>query len=245
MPFLALLLDRKAHAQHGRAAIVDFLRIIALILLEREEQLPFVFHPLQNPRSKTLENAVNILEISAWKLKFKIVLGRSQRVIRESTSMLQFWVHKLPGLQKENKFPPPRRMPSWNTSLLSDLEDYTETWRQPPKSPNGGMEQRCNTVRVWIPKLASKVCGRGKGGQTDFNKNRLLCSKRAGKHQPCCSPPPCVASSLTLCLFSSAIPSYHSPWILAHMAVSAISSVVVICALSKCSGNMLLIQVFR
>lgn len=111
MPFLALLLDRKAHAQHGRAAIVDFLRIIALILLEREEQLPFVFHPLQNPRSKTLENAVNILEISAWKLKFKILLGRSQRVIRESTSMLQFWVHKLPGLQKENKFPPQEECP--------------------------------------------------------------------------------------------------------------------------------------
>lgn len=107
MPFLAfVLLERKARIQHGRAAIVNFLRIIALILLEREEQVPFVFRHLQNPQSKTLENVVNVLETSAWKLKFKIVLGRSQRVIRESTSMLQFWVHKLPGLQKENKFPP-------------------------------------------------------------------------------------------------------------------------------------------
>lgn len=45
---------------------------------------------------------------------------------------------------------PPRRMPSCNTSLLSDLEDYTETWRQPPKSPDDGMEQFCS-VTPWEP----------------------------------------------------------------------------------------------
>lgn len=37
-PFLAFkLLKRKAFRQQGRAAIADFLRIIAVILLEREK----------------------------------------------------------------------------------------------------------------------------------------------------------------------------------------------------------------
>lgn len=56
---------------------VDLLRIITTILLEREKELPLVFHSPQNPQTKTLENILNILEILAWKLKFKIVLGRS------------------------------------------------------------------------------------------------------------------------------------------------------------------------
>lgn len=128
-------------------------------------------------------------------------------VIRESTSMLQFWVHKLPGLQKENKFPPKKNallqylFALWSWGLHWNLEATSKVARW-----WDGTVLFCNTVRAWIPKLGSKVCGCGKGGQTDVYKNRLLCSKQAEKHQPCCSPPPFIASSLTLCLFSSAIP---------------------------------------
>lgn len=136
---------------------------------EKNNPLLPVFHPPQNPQSKTPENALNVLEILAWKLKFKFVLGRSQRVIREHTNMLQFWDSQTARASKgQQRIPPQDECPPETPPCSLIFRTELKLEGNPPKLPSYGTERLCSTVRAGIPKPAITACGCGKGGQAQI-----------------------------------------------------------------------------
>lgn len=178
---------------------------------EKNNPLLPVFHPPQNPQSKTPENALNVLEILAWKLKFKFVLGRSQRVIREHTNMLQFWDSQTAGASKgQQRIPPQDECPPETPPCSLIFRTELKLEGNPQSCPAMG---RSGSVVPWELESQSQQSRRVGVGKEDkhrfLQKARLLCSKQAGKHQPWCS---------TAC-FAPHLPASPHPWPGAFSAV--------------------------